>query len=153
MIIDPDLERYQLPAELCKVLTDPKPLRLLHALRDGERASWTVGDLATGLGIPLPDASLHLPVLRAAGLEDGRREGTSVRCRLDDAAILDACDIVGGIVDGRLRGRPGSLMGVLAADPAGSLPAPSFAAANVPSGVPATGPTSSAPGFPVTSAH
>jgi len=102
MTADGDLERFRLHAEICKVLTDPKRLRLLHALRDGER---TVGDLAAVLGIPLPNASQHLGVLRAAGLVDGRREGTSVRYRLAEPAILDACDIVGGIVDRRLQGR------------------------------------------------
>jgi len=102
MTADGDLERFRLHAEICKVLTDPKRLRLLHALRDGAR---TVGDLAAVLGIPLPNASQHLGVLRAAGLVDGRREGTSVRYRLAEPAILDACDIVGGIVDRRLQGR------------------------------------------------
>ena len=98
-----DLERYRLHAEMCKVLTDPKRLRLLHALRDGERS---VGDLAAVLGVSLPNASQHLAVLRAAGLVDGRREGASVRYRLAEPAILDACDIVGAIVDRRLLVRP-----------------------------------------------
>ena len=98
-----DTERYRLHAEICKVLTDPKRLRLLRALRDGER---TVGDLAAALGIPLPNASQHLAVLRTAGLVDGRRAGASVRYRLAEPAILDACDIVGGIVDRRLGGPP-----------------------------------------------
>ena len=104
MTTDADLERYRLHAEICKVLTDPKRLGLLHALRDGER---TVGDLAVALGIPLPNASQHLAVLRSAGLVDSRRAGASVRYRLAEPAILDACDIVGGIVDRRLRDRPG----------------------------------------------
>ncbi len=99
-----DVERYRLHAEICKVLTDPKRLRLLHALRDGERS---VGDLAAVLGVSLPNASQHLAVLRAAGLVDGRREGASVRYRLAEPAILDACDIVGTIVDRRLLVRPG----------------------------------------------
>ena len=102
MTTDVDLERYRLHAEICKVLTDPKRLRLLHALRDGER---TVGDLAAVLGIPLPNASQHLGVLRAAGLVESRREGTSVRYRLAEPAILDACDIVWGIVDRRQKAR------------------------------------------------
>jgi len=102
MTTDVDLERYRLHAEICKVLTDPKRLRLLHALRDGER---TVGDLAAVLGIPLPNASQHLGVLRAAGLVESRREGTSVRYRLAEPAILDACDIVWGIVDRRQQAR------------------------------------------------
>ena len=114
-----DLERYRLHAEICKVLTDPKRLRLLHALRDGER---TVGDLAAVLGIPLPNASQHLGVLRAAGLVDGRREGTSVRYRLAEPAILDACDIVGGIVDRRVQAR------LTLADGAHAIPAPASTA-------------------------
>lgn len=118
-----DLDRYRLHAEICKVLTDPKRLRLLHALRDGER---TVGDLAAVLGIPLPNASQHLAVLRVSGLVAGRRAGTSVRYRLAEPAILDACDIVGGIVDRRLGGSPRSATsaptGVPAASPAPMSP-------------------------------
>lgn len=98
---EPDApDRYRLHAEICKVLTDPKRLLLLDALRGGER---TVGDLAAVLGAALPNTSQHLAVLRAAGLVHGRREGAAVRYRLAEPAILDACDIVGGIVDRRLR--------------------------------------------------
>jgi ArsR family transcriptional regulator, virulence genes transcriptional regulator len=92
-------DRYRLHAEICKVLTDPKRLMLLEALRDGER---TVGELADSLGITLPNASQHLGVMRGAGLVEGRREGPVVRYRLAEPAILEACDIVGGIVRRRL---------------------------------------------------
>jgi DNA-binding transcriptional ArsR family regulator len=103
MAATPDLlDRYRLHAEVCKVLTDPKRLMLLAALRDGDR---TVGELAEAIGASLPNASQHLAVLRAAGLVDGRREGASVRYRLAEPIILDACDIVGGIVERRLAGR------------------------------------------------
>jgi len=103
MADDPDpIERFRLHAEICKVLTDPKRLMLLAALRDGDR---TVGELASAIGTSLPNASQHLAVLRSAGLVDGRREGASVRYRLAEPAILDACDIVSGIVDRRLVGR------------------------------------------------
>jgi ArsR family transcriptional regulator len=103
MAPDPDpLDRYRLHADICKVLTDPKRLLLLSALRDGER---TVGELASVIGATLPNASQHLAVLRSAGLVDGRREGAAVRYRLSEPAILDACDIVGGIVERRLSGR------------------------------------------------
>ena len=95
-------ERFRLHAEICKVLTDPKRLVLLSALRHGDRS---VGELATEHGLSLPNASQHLAVLRAAGLVDGRREGTSVRYRLAEPAILDACEIVNGIVERRLADR------------------------------------------------
>jgi ArsR family transcriptional regulator len=103
--VDP-LDRYRLHAEICKVLTDPKRLLLLAALREGDR---TVGELAASIGTSLPNASQHLAVLRSAGLVDGRRAGATVRYHLAEPAILDACDIVGGIVERRLArqaGRP-----------------------------------------------
>jgi ArsR family transcriptional regulator len=98
------LERYRLHAEICKVLTDPKRLMLLDTLRGGERS---VGELAGAIGVTLPNASQHLAVLRAAGLVDGRRAGTTVFYRLAEPAITDACDIIHGIVTRRLGDRAG----------------------------------------------
>lgn len=94
-----DLDHYRLHADLCKVLTDPKRLMLLDALRRGERS---VGELAETIGSTLANTSQHLAVMRSAGLVDGTRDGTTVRYRLAEPAIIDACDIVRGIVDRRL---------------------------------------------------
>jgi ArsR family transcriptional regulator len=101
---DPDPERYRLHAELCKVLTDPKRLALLDALRGGDRS---VGELAATIRSTLANTSQHLSVMRAAGLVEGTRDGTLVRYRLAEPAIVAACDIVGGIVERRhARPRP-----------------------------------------------
>ena len=106
MAADTDpLDRFRLHAAICKVLTDPKRLLLLAALREADR---TVGELADAIGATLPNASQHLGVLRAAGLVDRRREGATVRYRLAEPAILDACDIVGGIVERRTAARVGA---------------------------------------------
>jgi ArsR family transcriptional regulator len=106
MVTDVDVadrtpEQYRLHAEICKVLTEPKRLMLLDALRDGERS---VGELALLLGVALPNASQHLAVLRAAGLVAGRRAGTTVTYRLAEPAIVDACDVIRSIVARRLAG-------------------------------------------------
>jgi DNA-binding transcriptional ArsR family regulator len=93
------LERYRLHAEVCRVLTDPKRLMLLDALRAGERS---VGGLALAIGVALPNASQHLAVLRTAGLIEGRRIGTTVVYRLAEPAIAEACDIIHAIVARRL---------------------------------------------------
>jgi len=122
MAADPDpLDRFRLHADICKVLTDPKRLMLLNALRHGGR---TVGELAETVGTSLPNASQHLAVLRSAGLVDGRREGASVRYRLAEPAILDACDIVDGIVERRLAERRVAVHTPAAQRPATSRPAP-----------------------------
>ncbi len=89
------IDAFRRRAELCRVLTDPKRLLILDALRDGERS---VGELADALGCTLPNTSQHLAQLRAAGLVAGRREGTTVHYRLAEPRILQACDVVGAIV-------------------------------------------------------
>ena len=93
------LEHYRLHADVCKVLTDPKRLMLLDALRGGERS---VGELALAIGVALPNASQHLAILRGAGLVEGRRSGTTVTYRLAEPTIADACDIIHAIVARRL---------------------------------------------------
>ena len=99
------LERYRLHAEICRVLTDAKRLMLLDTLRGGERS---VGELASAIGVTLPNASQHLAVLRSAGLVDGRRTGTTVNYRLAEPTITTACDIIHAIVTRRFAhgGRP-----------------------------------------------
>jgi DNA-binding transcriptional ArsR family regulator len=97
----PDDAAFQLHAELCKVLTDPKRLLLIDALRHAERS---VGELAGQIGMSLPNASQHLSVLRHAGLVAARRQGTTVRYRLVEPRIGDACDIVHQIVADRRAG-------------------------------------------------
>jgi ArsR family transcriptional regulator len=94
------LEHYRLRAEVCRVLTDPKRLMLVTALRAGDRS---VGELALAIGVSLPNASQHLAVLRTAGLIEGRRIGTTVLYRLAEPAIADACDIISAIVARRLQ--------------------------------------------------
>jgi ArsR family transcriptional regulator len=92
-------EEYRLHADLCRVLTDPKRLMLLDALRDDQLS---VGELADAIGTTLPNASQHLAVLRSAGLVEARRSGTTVRYRIAEPAIVRASDIVHDIVAGRL---------------------------------------------------
>lgn len=90
-LVPVDIERFRAAAGICRALTDPKRLALLHQLRDGERAA---GALAADLGCTLANASQHLAVLRHAGLVTSRREGTSIHYRLAGPEILDACDTV-----------------------------------------------------------
>ena len=94
------LERYRLHAEICKVLTDPKRLMLIDAMRPGERS---VGELAGTVGLSLANVSQHLAVLRHAGLVDTRRAGTSIHYRLSEPELVAACDIIERLVRRRLH--------------------------------------------------
>jgi len=93
------LVRYRLHAEICKVLTDPRRLMLIDALRPGERP---VGELAGAVGLSLANVSQHLAVLRHAGLVDTRRAGTFIYYRLSEPELVAACDIIERIVDRRV---------------------------------------------------
>lgn len=97
------LERYRLHAEICKVLTDPKRLMLIDALRPGERS---VGELADMVGLSLANVSQHLAVLRHAGLVMTRRAGTSIHYRLSESDLVLACDIIERIARRRLDRSP-----------------------------------------------
>lgn len=96
-----DIERFRAAAEICRALTDPKRLALLHQLRDGERSA---GSLAADLGCTLANASQHLAVLRHTGLVTSRRDGTSIHYRLAVPEILDACDTVSRLAQARVIG-------------------------------------------------
>jgi DNA-binding transcriptional ArsR family regulator len=96
-----DIDRFRPAADICRALTDPKRLALLHQLRDGER---TAGALATDLGCTMANASQHLAVLRHAGLVASRRDGTSIHYRLAVPEILDACDTVTRLAQARSTG-------------------------------------------------
>ena len=93
--------RYQLHAEICKVLTDPKRLMLIDGLRRGARS---VGQLAEEAGLSLANTSQHLAVLRHAGLVDTRRAGTSIHYRLSEPELVEACNVIERIVRRRLDG-------------------------------------------------
>jgi len=80
-------------ADLCKGLADPKRLRLLAALREGERS---VGELAELLGLTQPSVSHHLGVLRSKGIVAVRRSGTKTFYRPSDIRIIEALDRICG---------------------------------------------------------
>lgn len=82
---------FELQAEICKTLADPKRLRILHEIRQGEVA---VGQLASSLGLLQANVSQHLSILRKRGLVETRREGTTIYYSLADPKIAQACDLV-----------------------------------------------------------
>ncbi len=80
---------YEQFARMGKGLSSPKRLELLDLLAQGERS---VESLATEAGLGLSTASMHLQALKDSGLVATRREGTTIRYRLngDDVQALFA---------------------------------------------------------------
>ena len=90
-------------AERFKALGDPMRLRLLQALRDGERS---VGELAERTGGGQANVSKHLQGLFQQGYVDRRKEGTTSWYRITDPEVFTMCELVcGGLEDelGRKR--------------------------------------------------
>ena len=93
------IELFRLQAEICKTLSDPNRLMLLHELREGERS---VGQLVSKLALPQSNVSRHLAVLRERSLVETRRDGTTIYYRLANAKIGEACDLVREVLQSHL---------------------------------------------------
>ncbi len=110
-VLDPVM---QVQSDVCKALSDPKRLAILHALRESELS---VGELAGAIGCHMPNTSQHLAVLRSVGLVLVRREGNVAYYSLSNPRILDACDIIFEVIASHQIGRSatiGSSLGVTA---------------------------------------
>ena len=96
-----DRNLYEMQAQLCKTLANPKRLEILDILkRDNEI---TVNALAEQLEIPKANTSQHLAVLRQAGVVNTRRDGINVYYSLRSARISEACALTRQILVERLE--------------------------------------------------
>ncbi len=86
-----NIRLFEIQAEICKTLSQPKRLMLVHKLRSGEKS---VGQLSSTLNISQPNASQHLSILRKRGIVTTRREGATIYYRLSSPRIGEACDLV-----------------------------------------------------------
>ena len=56
-----------------------------------------MGELASRVSCQVPNMSQHLAVLRAAGLVETRREGSTIYYRLTDPRVIEAYRILQSI--------------------------------------------------------
>ena len=97
-------ELLDLIAERFKALAEPARLRILNALRDGEK---TVTELMDETGFGQANVSKHLQMLHALRFVERRKEGLFVHYRLADESVFQLCDIVCGRLEAEAdeRGR------------------------------------------------
>jgi len=94
-------EIHQLHADICSALADPSRILLLYALSE---RPYTVKDLASLLSISQPGTSRHLKILRERGLVRAVRQGPSVEYSLNDPRLIQALDLLRGVLrDGLSR--------------------------------------------------
>lgn len=95
-------EVHQLHAEICQALSDPNRILILYALSEGAR---NVGELAEALNISQPTVSRHLKVLRDRKMVLAERNGTSIYYSLVDTRVIEALDLLRGVLAGILEAR------------------------------------------------
>lgn len=81
---------YQLHAEYCKALANPRRIEILDLLRRGELNLKT---LQKRMKIARPALSQHLAILKDKGFVGTKKTGRRVCCRIARPKILRACDI------------------------------------------------------------
>ncbi len=95
-------EITQLHAEICMALGDAHRILMLYALAD---RPYNVCDLAGKLGMSQPTTSRHLKILRERGLAQANRHGPSVEYSLADPRLIEALDLLRGVLRDRLTYR------------------------------------------------
>lgn len=85
-----------------KVLAEPNRLRILNALRQGER---TVNDLVEELDLGQANVSRHLSLLRRHGMVARRKEGIRRPYRIADPAVFELCNLMCGRIEADLEER------------------------------------------------
>ena len=80
-------------AEYFRALAEPQRLKILNALRTGER---NVGELSELLDCSQANVSKHLSMLSKLGFVERESRGTSVYYRVADPRTYQLCDLVCG---------------------------------------------------------
>jgi len=96
---------YEMQAELCKTLSNPKRLEILDILKEEREIS--VNRLAERLEIPKANTSQHLAVLRQAGVVATRKDGINVYYSLRSLKISEACSLTRAILLEKLEDQAG----------------------------------------------
>jgi DNA-binding transcriptional ArsR family regulator len=111
---------HRVKADFFRSLGHPARLRILEALREGERS---VRDLQNELTLDSSGASQHLLVLRRQGLLESRKAGTSVYYRVKDPRTFQLLEVARQLLSAQLEETQALLDG-LAAAPSSPIVAP-----------------------------
>ncbi|MEK6758601.1 MAG: metalloregulator ArsR/SmtB family transcription factor [Deltaproteobacteria bacterium] len=88
-------EVFELQAEICKTLANPKRLEIIAALKGGEMS---VGALVEKIGITKANISQHLSVLRQRRVVTTRRDGVNIFYSINNPKILEACSLMKAVL-------------------------------------------------------
>ncbi len=101
-------ELLDLVAARMKVLAEPMRLRLLNALREGEKS---VTELVEETGAGQANISKHLGLLYRSRMVTRRKEGLNVYYQIADPTIFHLCELVCSGIEAELESRRQALGG------------------------------------------
>ena len=87
---------YNLHADMCKTISNPRRQAILDTIRNGEM---TVSDLIKKTGISQANLSQHLSILRSKGVVNTRRDGNNVYYSLSNLKIIKAYDLISEVLE------------------------------------------------------
>lgn len=93
-------EITRLHADICSALADPRRILILYMLSNEPK---NVSEIAKELNISQPAASRHLSLLRERGILTSKREGQAVVYILQDNRIIEALDLLRGVLAENLK--------------------------------------------------
>jgi ArsR family transcriptional regulator len=96
------LDVFELHANLCRTISNATRLKILALLGKKEMS---VGEMAEAIGVPLPNLSQHLSVLKSHNLVLTRKQGQTVYCRLADRRMVQACATIRAVLLDQMRQR------------------------------------------------
>ena len=79
----------ELQAGICKIMSNPRRVQILHLLDEGEMS---VGQLVEKTGLRKAAVSQNLALMRERNLVHGRRDGQKVYYSLRSKKLLAACN-------------------------------------------------------------
>jgi ArsR family transcriptional regulator len=97
-----DSRIFELQADICQTLANPKRLQIISLLKKRELS---VGDMVKAMGIAKANLSQHLSSMRQKGILIARREGTSIYYRLASPKITEACAAMREVLMNLLKGQ------------------------------------------------
>jgi DNA-binding transcriptional ArsR family regulator len=94
-----DADLFERHAEFCKMFSNPKRLRILHLLKDGEHS---VSEISDETGIAQPTVSQHLRKMREQGVVAKRDAGLSNYYSITDDRIVEGMNTMREVLLDRL---------------------------------------------------
>jgi len=88
-------ELAQFHAGICQALADTTRIAILYELAEGRK---NVSQLVEALGSPQATVSRHLKVLRERNMVNSERDGVNVYYSLADHRIIEALDLLRGVM-------------------------------------------------------